>query len=61
MKERKYNCNIEDIKQNPIVLNLNWKYQYELTKYFIFICVYMFVCKCICIFSALTNERAYKQ
>lgn len=61
MKERKYNCNIEEIKQNPIVLNLNWKYQYELTKCFIFICVYMFVCKYICIFSALTNERAYKQ
>ena len=39
MKERKYNCNIEEIKQNPIVLNLNWKYQYELTKCFIFICV----------------------
>ena len=61
MKESKYNCNIEKIKQNPTVLTWSWKYQYELTKYFIFICVYMFVCKCICIFSALTNERTYKQ
>lgn len=56
VEERKYKCHREEGKQKPTVLNLAWKYQYELTMYYIFLCVFIFVCKCVrvhaCIFSS---------
>lgn len=34
-KERKYRCNIEEVKENPAVLNLS-RNQCEFTRHFIF-------------------------
>ena len=34
LEERRYNCNIEEAKKKPVDLNLNWKYNCKLMRYF---------------------------